>query len=88
MVWFTEYVLGHSSSLEDKAFTCTFKDVDGKDSTLCLYLDARMAPKVNGKPVNFKPEKVFDCPYFSSKHGSGLVTIQKGKRKLVLDFRK
>jgi hypothetical protein len=43
-------------------------------------------PRVNGKPVNLYPEKVFDSPYMNSVHGSGVVTLAKGDRQLVLNF--
>jgi DNA-binding FadR family transcriptional regulator len=33
-------------------------------------------------------EYVFNSPYFKSKHGSGVVTIQKGGKTMVLDFNK
>jgi hypothetical protein len=43
-------------------------------------------PRVDGDPVDLQPAKVFDSPFMNSVHGSGVVTIQKGDRKLVLDF--
>lgn len=43
-------------------------------------------PCINGKPVNLYPKKVFDSPYLDSDHGSGVVTIKKDDKKLVLDF--
>lgn len=43
-------------------------------------------PQIAGKYVDYAPEHVFDSPYLKSKYGSGLVTIEKGPRKLVLDF--
>ena len=38
------------------------------------------------KAVDLFPKKVFDSPYVDSFHGSGVVTIEKGDRKLTLDF--
>lgn len=43
-------------------------------------------PTINGAPVNYAPEKVFDSPFLNADYNSGVVTISKGKRKKVLDF--
>ena len=83
---FTAYVRGHSSQIDAKQFTHSFEDADGQALSLSLYLDQSQVPEVNGKPIDFCPEKVFHGPHFSAVHGSGVVTIQKGERKLVLDF--
>ena len=57
--------------------------------TLTLDTSYKQTPTVNGKPINYsKPEKVFDSPYLRSEYDSGVVTIEKGSRKLVLDFNK
>ncbi len=45
-------------------------------------------PTINGKPINYAPAKVFDSPFLVSDYNSGVITIQKGKRKQVLDFNK
>ncbi len=55
--------------------------------TLTLDTSYQKTPTVNGKPVNFnKPRMVFDSPYLKSEYDSGVVTIQKGHRKRVLNF--
>lgn len=43
-------------------------------------------PEINGHPVNYAPAKVYDSPFVQSDWASGRVTIQKGGRKLSLDF--
>ena len=43
-------------------------------------------PTINGTPIDYAPEKVFDSPFLISEYNSGIVTIQKGDRKKVLDF--
>ena len=43
-------------------------------------------PKVDGQPVDLNPEKVFDSPFMSSEHASGMVTIRKGERVLTIDM--
>jgi len=57
--------------------------------TLTLDTSYEQTPTVNGKAINYsKPEKVFDSPFLRSEYDSGVVTIEKGSRKLVLDFNK
>lgn len=43
-------------------------------------------PGINGRPVNYAPARVYDSPFVQSDWDSGVVTIQKGRRKLALDF--
>ena len=43
-------------------------------------------PTINGKPINYAPDKVFDSPFLVSDYNSGVVTIRKGERRKVLDF--
>jgi hypothetical protein len=47
----------------------------------------KQIPSINGKPVNYSPKKVFESPFLNADWNSGLVTISKGDRKKVLDFR-
>jgi hypothetical protein len=51
-----------------------------------FFADQSQPPQVNGKPLNYAPGKVYDSPFVQSDWDSGVVTIQKGGRKLVLDF--
>ena len=44
-------------------------------------------PTINGKPVNYAPKKVYKSPFLNADWNAGVVTITKGKRKKVLDFR-
>ena len=57
--------------------------------TLTLDASYKQTPTVNGKSINYsKPEMVFDSPYLKSEYDSGVVTIEKGSRKRVLNFNK
>jgi len=56
--------------------------------TLTLDTSYKQTPTVNGKPIEYKPGKVFDSPFLKSEYDSGVVTIEKGNRKRVLDFNK
>jgi hypothetical protein len=41
---------------------------------------------VDGEPINYEPELVYNSPYIFSKYNSGLVTIRLGDEELVLEF--
>lgn len=56
--------------------------------TLTLDTSHKNVPTINGKPVNYEPKMVYDSPFLQSVYNSGVVTIQKGSRKRVLDFNK
>ena len=43
-------------------------------------------PMVDGERVNYAPDMVLDSPYLKSEYESGVVEINKGSRKLILDF--
>lgn len=45
-----------------------------------LTLDTSYAetPTINGKPVDYAPEKVFDSPFLDADYNRGIVTIGKG----------
>ena len=62
----------------------------GKDAKEILYNMENPAdvPSIGGELVTYSCPKTFDSPYLSSDYDSGVVTIQCGGRKLVLDFNK
>jgi len=51
-----------------------------------FYADFSRSPLINNKSVNYAPPKAFDSPFLQSEWNSGIVYIQKGKRKLTLNF--
>ena len=53
---------------------------------LTLPADYSAVPLVDGKPVDYRPAKVFDSPFVQSDFGSGVVTICSGSRTTILDF--
>ena len=53
---------------------------------LRLPTDWSGPPEVNGRPLDYRPAKVFDSPFIDSAWNSGLVVLKKGRRRLVLDF--
>ena len=48
--------------------------------------DESETPRINGKRIDYAPTKVFDSPFVQSVWDSGVVTVQKGERKLTLNF--
>ena len=54
---------------------------------LTFFADASRPPEVDGRPVNYAPARAFDSPFLQAEWDSGVVTIQKGPRRLELDFR-
>ncbi|MEQ8849174.1 hypothetical protein [Botrimarina sp.] len=53
---------------------------------LTFYTDYRRPPMINNETVEYAPANVFDSPFVKSLWNSGVIEIQKGKRRLVLDF--
>ena len=85
---FIAYIKTHTFEMKDGVLTYSFNDIDGAATTMKMYVEGVRLPEINGTPIELRPEKVYDSPYISSQYGSGVVTIQKGERKLVLDFNK
>ena len=46
----------------------------------------KVLPAINGRPVDYTPPKVLESPFLNADYDRGVVTIQKGKLKKVLDF--
>ena len=61
-----------------------YKSVYGDELTFDTNQQA--TPTLNGRPVNYAPDRVYDSPFLSSDYNSGIVTIRKGSREKVLDF--
>jgi len=56
----------------------------GDDFT--FFSDYSKVPRINETPVNYAPSKDFDSPFLKADWNSGIVYIQKGTRKMELDF--
>jgi hypothetical protein len=55
-------------------------------TTLTLFADYSRPPLIDGMPVDYTPKKVFNSPFIQSDFGSGVVTLQIGNQKQILDF--
>ena len=81
---FSRY-LGTFSGTPNKGWFTLSGNKD-KKLTLSLNLAAGALPKVNGTPINLRPKMLFNSPFMSSEHGSGIITIRKGKRELKINL--
>ncbi len=79
---FRKAVLGLPLRLESNVLTYTGLSGD----RFTFFTDQTQPPQVNGRPLDYSPSKVYDSPFVQSDWDSGVVTIQKGGRKLVLNF--
>ena len=79
---FTTYLQGFAGKLENERFILTEKSKD----FLSLHLESGALPEIYGKPINLNPDMLFDSPFMSSEHGSGVVIIEKGHRQLKIDL--
>ncbi len=46
----------------------------------------KQTPTINEKPVDYTPPKVLESPFLNADYDKGVVTIQKGGQKKILDF--
>jgi lysophospholipase L1-like esterase len=79
---FANYLQSFAGKLENGRFILT---EDSKDF-LSLHLESGALPEIYGKPINLNPDMLFDSPFISSEHGSGIVIIEKGHRKLIINL--
>lgn len=79
---FQKKVIAQQIKMADGVLSYT--GLDGDDFT--FYTDQSHSPKINGRSVNYAPTDVFASPFIQSKWDSAIVTLQKGGRKLVLNF--
>ena len=55
--------------------------------TFEYWANSKQLPKINGTPVNLNPEKTYDGPFLSMKHGENKVVIKyPGHEDVVLEF--
>jgi len=83
---FAAYLGTFVGTIEKDWFSLSSRKADTE--VLSLHLSSQALPKVGGKPINLSPKALFDSPFLKSEHGSGIVNIQKGIRKLTIDMSK
>jgi hypothetical protein len=64
--------------------TLTYTGLGG--DRLTFFTDQSQLPRINDRPVDLAPARVFDSPFVQSDWDSGVVTIQKDGRRVVLNF--
>ena len=86
---FIAYIKQHRYEVDKGVLTYRFKDANGQNTQMTMSLDNQdVLPKVNGKVIKLTGRRTFDSPYLHSEPSGAVVTIEKGKRKMVLDFDK
>jgi len=84
---FVAYVAQHRHSINAGMLTYHFEDVEGHATQITMSLeDPARLPEVDGKPIRLTGQRTFDSPYLHSSPSGTVVTIEKGDRKIVLDF--
>jgi hypothetical protein len=53
---------------------------------LALDLEQKQKPEIDGHAIELAPALVYESPFVTSRWNSAIVSIQKGARKLALDF--
>lgn len=79
---FQKKILVSTSSIKND--TLSYKTLNNDNLTMPLL--HKGLPVVNGKTVDLNPPMVMSSPFVNSVFDSGVVTIEKDKRKLKLDF--
>jgi len=84
---FVGYVVQHRYGIHQGVLTYQFKDADGHDVQIEMSPENQEAlPEVNGQGIRLTGQSTFDSPYVHSSPNRTIETIEKGDRKMVLDF--
>ncbi|MBI1337934.1 MAG: hypothetical protein GC164_13375 [Phycisphaera sp.] len=70
--------------LEMNGSVVTYQTIYG--DRLTLDTSYEKTPTINGDEVQYNGDKAFESPFLNADYNSGLVTISKGDRKVILDF--
>ena len=73
-----------ASQPEMKGAMLVYKTIYG--DRLTFDTSQKQPPTINNKPVDYSPPKVLESPFLNADYDKGVVTIQKGGQKKVLDF--
>lgn len=58
----------------------------GGSGTFKFYTESSQTPELNGVAIDYAPDYTFDSPFIQEEWASGVVTISKDERELILDF--
>jgi hypothetical protein len=73
-----------ASKPEMKGTLLVYKTIYGDRIT--FDTGQKQMPTINEKPVDYTPPKVLESPFLNADYDKGVVTIQKGGQKEILDF--
>ena len=54
--------------------------------TFTWYVDESSPPEVNGAPIDYAPDEVYESPFIQGGWDAGVVTLTKGERAVTLDI--
>jgi hypothetical protein len=80
---FQSAVLARTPSVSNGFLTYTGL---GGSGTFTFDTQGNQKPRINGVPVDFAPSYTFQSPFLNEDWASGVVTITKDSRELMLDF--
>jgi hypothetical protein len=58
----------------------------GDSGTFTFYTNSTQLPEINGQTIDLQPEFTFSSPFIAEEFDSGVVTIKKDNREVVLNF--
>ena len=82
-ILFKTAVLNQSITINGGVLTYTGL---GGSGNFTFYTNTSQPPELNGTPIDYAPDYTFDSPFMHQDWATGLVTISKDARELVLDF--
>lgn len=82
---FESAVLQQSVQLEDGVLR--YRGLREDAGHFTFYTEDSRLPKVNGEPIDLRPEYAFKSPFVNEAWASGVVRITKDERELLIDVR-
>ncbi len=82
---FAKSAVAAEAKVDSKTNSVQYASIDGKNK-LTFYMDSDKLPEINGKAVDIYPEYTYKSPYLNSNWDDGLIVIEKGNKKKILDF--
>jgi hypothetical protein len=67
-------------------YTVTYKGCGANAKEIYFNAANNEIPMIDRQNIDYAPKKTFDSPFLSGWYGRGVITVNKGKETLVLDF--
>ncbi|MGE4286186.1 MAG: hypothetical protein AB7F23_06195 [Phycisphaerae bacterium] len=82
---FIEYLAGQFVVIKDGTFTLYGTDSEKGPAKISINTASAEMPVINGETMKVKTDYIYDGPILSSKLGSGVYSIDKDGKKMVVD---